>query len=79
MATRRRLVSDGKVRRRALEFAGGQAGADRRDHHQQATDRAESRKQSVIDFNPAKQRGDADQQAAIRKMPAAANNPAATA
>ena len=68
-----------KMRRGALEFAGRSSGADRRDHQQQAADGAKRPKQPVVDFHPAKQRGRADNRAAIRKMPAAANSPAATA
>ena len=62
MATRRRLVRLGKCGGGRFSLPAANAGADRRDHQQQPADGAERPKQPVIDFDPAKQRGGADQQ-----------------
>ena len=77
IATRSRLARDGKCGGGLLELAHGEASADGCDHQQQGADSPEGVEQAVIDFDPAEQGGGADEtKAAMRKMPAAANNPA---
>ena len=61
MATRRRLVSVGNRGGGRLSWPTANAAKIARDHQQQYANDREGLKQPVVDFNPAKQRRDAEQ------------------
>ena len=59
----------GELRWRAAKLCRGEAGADRSNRQQQRADGAERPKQAVLDFDPAKQRHDADQAGGDQENP----------